>query len=196
MIGSSSLDKIFHALNDQIGVQGDFSISLVVCGGTALAALGLLTRTTKDADVLGLAEEAKDGLRIVRIEEFPPWLQDAAQKVARDFDLPEDWLNLGPAPQLQSGLPEGFAGRLTRREYGKHLQIYFTSRIDQIHFKLYAAVDRNDYHVQDLFDLNPDDIELERAAKWTLTQDVSEEFRVSLKDFFEKSGYGHVAERI
>lgn len=38
--------------------------------------------------------------------------------------------------------------------------------------------------------------ELEDAAKWVLTQDVSEPFRIILKDFLERSGYGTIAERI
>jgi len=195
-IGKANVDEIFGALNHQIRIHGGSYISLVVCGGTALAALGLITRTTKDADVLGLIKESISGLEIQRIKKFPDWLSNAAEKVARDFGLPDNWLNLGPASQVESGLPPGLADRLIRKEYGKSLSIYYISRTDQIYFKLYAAVDRNDYHTQDLFDLNPMEKELEDAAKWVLTQDVSEPFRIILKDFLERSGYGTIAERI
>jgi hypothetical protein len=64
------------------------------------------------------------------------------------------------------------------------------------HFKLYAAVDRGDYHVQDLIALRPTEDELERAEKWVITQDVSIAFRLLLKDFLEVQGYGAIAERI
>ena len=85
---------------------------------------------------------------------------------------------------------------MVKRVYGQYLTIYFTSRIDQIHFKLYASVDQDGYHVQDLFALEPTENEMEMAAKWVLTQDVSEVFRALVKDFLEKHHYGDTAERI
>lgn len=190
------IDEIFKALERQIEIQGGIPMGLVVCGGTALSALGLVMRTTKDVDVLGTVIETQNGIIIQRINEFPGWLIDAANTVRRDFDLPENWLNLGPASQVDSGLPEGFEKRLVRRIYGQCLNIYFISRIDQIHFKLYAAVDQDDYHVQDLRALKPTPEEMERAARWVLTQDVSDVFRLLLKDFLEVQGYGDIAERI
>jgi hypothetical protein len=92
--------------------------------------------------------------------------------------------------------PDGLEGRLVKRDYGKYLTVYFISRTDQIYFKLYAAVDRNDYHVQDLFALNPTNKEMQGATKWVLTQDVSEEFRLVLKGFLERHGYETIAKRI
>ena len=97
---------------------------------------------------------------------------------------------------MESGLPDGFEKRLVKRVYGQYLTIYYISRIDQIHFKLYAAVDRGDYHVQDLFALRPMEDEMEMAAKWVITQDVSDVFKSLLKDFLEVHHYGAVAERI
>ena len=196
VIHSTNLEEIFRALDRQIGAQGGHPLGLVICGGSALAALGLLNRTTKDVDVLRTAVQKAGRISVRRIREFPPWLASAAQKVARDFELPAEWLNLGPAGQIDSGLPEAFQGRLTFKEYGEYLTVYFTSRFDQIHFKLYAAVDRDDYHVQDLFGLDPTDTELERAAQWVLTQDVSEAFRTSLKEFLRLNGRADVAKRI
>jgi len=196
MIGSENLKEILSALDRQIKVHGGVPISLVVCGGTALAALGLVSRTTKDVDVLAQATETEEGIRVLKINEFPRWLKEAAETVGRDFGLPEDWLNLGPASQLESGLPDGFEKRLVRKRYGDYLTVYFTGRTDQIFFKLYAAVDRNDYHVQDLLALKPTEKEMEEATKWVLTQDVSEGFRLVLKDFLERHGYGDIAKGI
>jgi hypothetical protein len=192
----SIIDNIFEALDRQIGVHDGTPLGLAVCGGTALSALGLVMRTTRDVDVLGMVLETQNGLTIQRITKFPEWLVEAANKVGRDFDLPENWLNLGPASQVESGLPEGFEKRLVKKVYGQYLTIYFISRIDQIHFKLYAAVDQNGYHVQDLFALKPTEIEMEMAANWVVTQDVSEVFKTLLKDFLETHNHGSVAKRI
>jgi len=190
------IDDIFEALDRQIGVHGGLQLGLVVCGGTALSALGLVMRTTRDVDVLGAVLETQNGLTIQRITKFAEWLVEAANKVGRDFDLPDNWLNLGPASQVESGLPEGFEKRLVKKVYGQYLTVYFISRIDQIHFKLYATVDQDDYHVQDLFALKPMENEMEMAAKWVVTQDVSEVFKILLKDFLEINNYGDIAKRI
>jgi hypothetical protein len=94
------------------------------------------------------------------------------------------------------GLPEGFGGRLKGKEYGSRLTVYYASRYDQIHLKLYAAVDQDSYHVQDLALLKPTGAEVLAAARWTLTQDVSGAFRDSLKDFLRTQGHSDVAEEI
>lgn len=195
-IGPDIINEIFEALDRQIGVHGGVPLGIVVCGGTALSALGLVMRTTRDVDVLGAVLETQNGLTIERITKFMEWLVEAANKVGRDFDLPENWLNLGPASQVESGLPEGFEKRLVKRVYGHFLSVYFISRLDQIHFKLYAAVDQDDYHVQDLFALKPTEDEMEIAAKWVVTQDVSEVFKALLKDFLKIHNYGDIAKRI
>jgi hypothetical protein len=195
-IEPNNIEDIFTALDRQIEVRGGEPLGLVVCGGTALSALGLVKRTTKDVDVLGTVLETPQGLMIQKIMKFPEWLTDAANKIRRDFDLPENWLNLGPAAQVESGLPEGFDNRLVKRVYGHYLAMYFVSRTDQIHFKLYAAVDRDDYHVKDLFALKPMEDEIEMAARWAMTQDVSDVFKALLKDFLEAHHYEAVAQRI
>jgi len=104
MIDEKNIKMIFVALDRQILAAGGNPISLVVCGGTALAALGLVLRTTKDVDVLGTLENGE----VRKLGSFPVWLNEAASRVAADFDLPADWLNLGPESQLDTGLPDGF----------------------------------------------------------------------------------------
>jgi len=195
-ISRKNLDEILFALERQIQFHSGSLIGLLVCGGTALAALELIDRTTKDVDVMAGVEETDEGMRIWKIRRFPKWLDKAAKTVARDFGLPEDWVNLGPASQMDLGLPSGIEGRLVKKSCGNYLSVYFISRTDQIFFKLYAAVDRNDYHVQDLIALRPTDDEIEEATRWVLTQDVSQHFRSLLKDFLKKHRYGPIADRI
>jgi len=196
LIAPDIIHDILEALDRQIGAHGGVPLRLVVCGGTALSALGLVMRTTRDMDVLGSVSETENGVTIQSIKKFPEWLTEAAERVGRDFDLPEKWLNLGPASQVESGLPDGFEKRLVKKVYGQYLTIYFISRNDQIHFKLYASVDQDGYHVQDLLALKPTEYEMEMAAKWVVTQDVSEVFRSLLKDFLEMHNYGDTAKRI
>lgn len=196
MITHDNIQDILKALGNQIGFHEGFPIAIVVCGGTALSALGLISRTTMDVDVLCEVIEAKSGIKLKGIEELPPSFEKAAEVVRRDFGLPENWINIGPAAQLESGLPEGFKERLIRREYGEYLTVYFISRLDQIHFKLYASLDRGGYHVDDLFALGPSIDEIGMAASWVLTQDVSEGFKIILKDFLKRKGYNEIAQRV
>ena len=196
MITGENLNDILIALDRQISLQGGSPIDLVVCGGTALFALGLASRTTRDVDVLGRYIELARDVRIEKIGAFPDWFQSAAKIVQRDFNLPADWINTGPEAQLESGLPVGFEERLVRNSYGPYLTIRYVSRFDQIHFKLYASIDSGGYHVDDLFGLKPTESELQAATKWVLTQDVSDGFRLLLIDFLRKKGYRDLARSI
>lgn len=124
----------------------------------------------------------------------------AARQVADALGLPEGWLNNGPSSGegglYQLGLPDGLASRLVTREYGENLTVCFVGRLDQIHFKLYAAADRGGYHVQDLKALEPTSEEMERAARWAMSHDVSEGVRGVLKSVLHQLGYEDVAERL
>jgi len=194
MISAETIEKIFAALNKNIELHKGTKISIVVCGGTALFVLDLVSRTTKDVDVLGLVDEKKGEISYLR--KFPDWFLKSSDTVARDFNLPDDWINLGPAEQIKSGLPEGLFKRLTKKKYGKFLDVYFISRIDQIFFKLYASLDRGGYHVDDLWELSPSKKELLNASRWVLTQDMSAGFKSILISFLKKFGYNEIAEKL
>lgn len=171
-------DALLAALNEQLASRGE-RFELVVIGGSALIALELVARNaTKDVDVVALLTE--HGLE--RAKPLPPSLVAARDKVARDFEISEGWLNAGPGDLLQWGLPDGFVDRLTSRQYGDHLVVHFAGRLDQIHFKLYAAADQQGgRHESDLRDLDPTPDELVLAARWTRTQDPSEGFLAMLR---------------
>lgn len=147
---------------------------LIVIGGSALLALGLVSRSTEDVDVVALT----DGAGLHEASPLPKPLTDASARVARDFELPADWLNSeAAADMLRLGFPEGFIERLTRRDYGPSLTVRYASRLDQIHFKLHATVDRGGgKHLSDLQVLEPSQAELLTAARWTRTHDPSQGF--------------------
>jgi hypothetical protein len=197
-ISQNELLRVFELLDGRLRINGAPQVSLVVCGGASLLGTGLLVRTTRDVDILALRDDAGN---LVAPVPLPDYLAQAAQEVAETLNLARDWLNNGPSRDegglLQLGLPSGLQDRLLCRPIGERLTVYFISRLDQIHFKLYAAVDcSGGRHQHDLIALNPTGEEMERAARWTMTHDVSDEFRALLLEMLRTLGYGNVAARI
>ena len=191
-IDISKLEQALQLLNEQLLLNDSPQTGIVVCGGSALIALSLVPRTTQDVDIVALMN---DGV-LVDAEFLPDYLLKAAEKVGRMMNLPEDWLNAGPASQFQMGLPDGFQERLHAVIIGEKLTVYYIDRTDQIFFKAFASADRGGYHVTDLKRLAPTEDELIAAARWCMTQDVSPEFRMILKDMFVKLGWSNVSARI
>ena len=168
---------LLAALGEQLGARGA-RFDLVVIGGSGLLALGLINRPTRDVDVVALLQ----GRNLLAPRPLPDALVAARDRVARDFGLPDDWLNAAPADLLDLGLPTGFVDRLERCDYGDALSVHFASRFDQIHFKLYAMVDQGaGKHEADLRALEPTTEELVAAARWAQTHDPSEGFRTELR---------------
>lgn len=168
--------ELLDALGEQLAARGAHA-ELVVIGGSALLAVGLISRPTRDVDIVALLS----GQTLIEPRPLPTELVAARDRVARDFGLPENWLNAAPADLLDFGLPDGFVERLERRDYGDALTVHFASRFDQIHLKLYAMVDQGaGKHEADLRALEPTRDELLAAARWTRTHDPSEGFREQL----------------
>ncbi|MCG2721525.1 MAG: DUF6036 family nucleotidyltransferase [Thermodesulfovibrionales bacterium] len=192
------IEKILSALGELLDSMNATIPELVVCGGSALNVLGLVSRTTKDVDVVAFAEKLPNGnINLVKAQPFPLILEETMKRVSRDFDLPENWLNPGPTSAVDFGLPAGLMERVETKKFGAALTIHFLSRFDQICFKLYAAVDQGiGKHYNDLVALNPNANELEKAARWSMTHDVSEEFRQSVKDLLRHTGHEDVTERL
>lgn len=186
------LNEALNLLNEQLMLRNAPQTNLVVCGGSALLAVGLMKRTTRDVDILAMIH---NGL-LVDAEPLPQYLIESACNVGYALGLPADWLNNGPASQFRMGLPDGFQERLQVIKVGEKLVMYYIDRIDQIFFKTYASADRGGYHISDLKALHPNDNELINAAKWCMTQDVSDTFRLILKDMFKYLGWDNVSRKI
>ena len=188
------LERALTLLGEKLGFDRAEPVSLVVCGGSSLIALGLVDRTTKDDDVLALMGEHG---RLLPSEPLPEAITRAVSEIAGQLDLFPNWLNGGPTDLLKWGLPEGFQARLTRRDYGRCLTIWHVSRLDQIHFKVFAATDAGPgRHVDDLLKLNPTKGEVLSAARWALTQDASEGFVMVLKEMLRELGHEDVAKQV
>jgi hypothetical protein len=191
-------NQALRLLDGRLAIAGAPAYNLVVCGGTALMANDLVQRTTKDVDIVAMADDEGS---LIDPAPLPDPLVKAAQEVADDLGLPDSWLNNGPSSGdggiFRLGLPLDFSERLSWERFGKKLTVAFVDRIDQIHFKLYAAVDQfGSYHASDLKELDPTDEELLTAAAWTRTHDPSVGYLESLMMFFRKYGYEHLAERV
>lgn len=188
------LDQALHLTAERLDARDAAPEVLVVCGGSALLALGLVNRTTMDVDVLA-GVDAATGL--VDPRPLSASLSSVVDEVGAQLDLPRGWLNAGPADQVLAGLPEGFLSRLIRRDYGPRLTIHYPDRYDLIHLKLFAAIDQGPgRHVRDLLTLAPSDEEILAAGRWVLTQDASESFPSLLKEALTHLGYPHVASQL
>lgn len=183
-----SLVRALTLLGHLMQARARPAIHLVICGGSALIALGLVDRTTRDVDVLATFEDGS--LRCAR--PLPPWLVEDAEAIRTELSLPAGWLNDGPADEelFRLGLPKGVTNRLVHQDFGGVLRVGFISRHDQIHFKLYAAANLGGRHFTDLRSLNPSAEELVTAARWTFTQDGSEPFRQIIGEVLVALGYG------
>ncbi len=158
---------------------------LFAVGGGALHLLGLITRPTRDIDVVGLVEDG----HLVPLASLPAPLIRAIEDTATVFRLPRDWFNAGPRALVDLGLPEGALQRAHEREWGG-LVLHIADRRDQIFFKLYAAVDQGprSKHFDDLRRLEPTAAELLAAGTWAETHDPSEGFRTELRGALRELG--------
>jgi len=194
------IEEALYLIGELLERKKSDPFRLIVCGGSALLVTGLRRETTKDVDILAFLNDKND---IQESPDLPGDLKEAAKSVAVEMNLDEHWLNTGPSsiinPNLpNSGLPDGFLERLTKREYGPKLTVYYISRRDQIFFKLYASVDRcgPSYHLDDLRSLNPTEDELLNAAIWSMEQDPSTGYSQTLKNMLEAIGYEKIAEQL
>lgn len=177
--GRSSLDEILAALGALLEARG-LNFELVVVGGASLILRGIITRATRDVDVLGVRTPSGG---IARLEALPEPLARAVGEVGLAFGLAPDWLNLGPASLLDLGLPDGFEERLMAHRTGG-LVAWLAGRFDLVCFKVYATADHwpaRDRHLADLAALAPTPYELQAAARWAQTHDPSIGFAENLR---------------
>lgn len=196
LIGREQLDAALTLLAELLMFNNSEPIHLIACGGSALIALDLVQRTTKDLDVIALYK----GETMHAPVPLPDMLCRAANDVQLALNLPENWLNNGPSSNsgglFQMGLPDGLELRTLTKAYGQCLSVSFIGRQDQIFFKLWASVDRGGYHIDDLLKLKPTEDEIVAASRWTLQKDVSDGYRMVLIQFLEHIGFSHVINRI
>jgi hypothetical protein len=180
-----ALDQALRATGDLLARRGQ-TAAIVVVGGTALNLLHVVERTTRDVDVIatGILQREGPPADIRPPEPLPDALIEAIGTVARDLGLPTDWMNTTVAGQWQTGMPPGFASRVTWNRHAG-LWIGLAGRVDLIYLKLYAAADDTSpasRHFADLLALRPTADELEGARAWiSQTQDPSPTMAATLE---------------
>jgi hypothetical protein len=158
-------------------------LEAVVVGGAALGLLGIITRETRDCDVVEPS--------------LPPELLDAAHRFAaesrsRGEVLKDDWLNNGPS-SLTSVLPAGWRDRLQRAFSGRALLLQTLTRSDLLKTKLFALCDRG-LDIKDCLAMNPSAGELAESLPWLEQQNFNPDWpahvRATLVDLGRKLGHG------
>lgn len=198
-LNNDGVNSALSALSEYLDYLSSEPIEIVVCGGSALQALSLVTRVTRDVDVLALVQSSWNGtLNLISSDPLPDVIMKSAAFVARDLMLPDNWFNSGPSDLVEHGLPEGITNRFHTRRYGPKLTVHFIGRLDQICFKTYASVcdGEGSRHLADLLSLIPTDEEMLFAASWCLTQDASDSFPQFFNSFLVKAGFQYAAEKL
>lgn len=140
---------------------------LIVTGGSALLAAGVVARATKDVDVLARRGEI-DG-EVMTAYPLPSYVAEAAAKVARELRLPTNWLNASTSLLMVpvDQLPAQIWSDVLERDYGTSLRVGFVGRGGQIYLKMYAAVGREEERdLEDLRALDPSSSERRAALSW------------------------------
>jgi hypothetical protein len=157
-------------------------LGAVVVGGTALNLVGVVTRETRDCDILEpiLSPEILEAAR-----EF------AAEQTVTGNRLSAGWLNNGPA-QLVAVLPDGWRGRLQLAFRGSRIELLTLGRADLLKVKLFAMLDRG-LDLADCIALHPTASELADARPWLENQDLNpgwpEHVRRTLADLAQRLGH-------
>ena len=155
----------------------------VVIGGSALALMGVIHRSTRDFDILvpvlpvAIANAARDFAKLQR---------------AAGTTLSDDWLNNGPM-QLGEVLPTGWRERVRRIFVGQALVLDTLGRSDLLRSKLFALCDRST-DLDDCVALGPTANELVECMPWLELQDGNElwpaHVRETLADLARRLGHG------
>jgi len=151
--------KTFEEFDEFLHEKG-LSFECVTIGASSLILMDVITRDTKDCDVLypAIPEEIKQAsvefYRIKKIEKI---------------DLAKDWFNNGPE-SMRDYLPEGWKENLQTIFDGKALTIKTLDRVNLLRTKLLGLCDRG----ADLFDcinMKPTEEEIDEATPWVKEYD-------------------------
>lgn len=140
-------------------------LEAVVVGGAALGLMGVISRQTKDFDILypNLPSDITDAARTFAF----------VRKAAGEM-LDEDWLNNGPS-SLAEVLPKGWRKRLQAVYSGEAILLRSLGRLDLLRSKVFALCDRG-IDFNDCIALKPTLRELNDIAPWLKEQDANPEW--------------------
>lgn len=155
----------------------------VAIGGAPLVLLGIITRETRDCDII-------DPVIPKQIEALA--VEFAKEKRARGGAVEDTWFNNGPI-SLKDKLPKDWKNRLQLVFKGKVLTLYAPCREDLLKTKLLGLCDRGT-DKSDCLALRPTKKELGEAVAWVKDQDGNpgwpKHVEEVLADLAKDLGYG------
>jgi hypothetical protein len=191
-LSQQNLEQALRLLGNLLAARKGAGFWLVVCGGSALLAQEIISRSTEDVDILAM-RDWEGGIDLAY--PLPEALKQAAALVADELHLGGNWLNSAASmhfPDLHL-LPLSFWQQLEDREYGHYLKISFVPRAGQIQLKTYAALNRAKARdLDDLRTLAPDSAETEAAVRWVLDNIPVLSHRDKLTDLLTHLGHAHL----
>ena len=158
-------------------------LDAVVIGGAALNLLGVVSRPTKDCDIL--------------YPQLPAAISEAARAFAAELRgrgqvLADDWLNNGPA-SLADQLPSRWQRRLQTVFTGQAIVLRSLGREDLLRAKVFALCDRG-IDLSDCLALAPTTAELAAILPWLEQQDINPDWpahvRATMEDLGRRLGHG------
>jgi hypothetical protein len=155
-------------------------LEAVVIGGAALNLLGVVSRVTKDCDVLHPALTPEIELAAAAF---------AKESTEKGSSLDSNWLNNGPM-SLTCQLPEGWQDRLQPAFKGTAIELKTLGRLDLLGSKLFALCDRA-IDLSDCIALAPTAFELQLLLPWLEYQDTNSNWPAHVK-----TTLAHLARRL
>ena len=168
---------------DQFLADRALRLDAVVIGGAALNLLGVVSRPTKDCDIL--------------YPQLPAAIAEAARAFAAELRgrgqvLADDWLNNGPA-SLADQLPSRWQRRLQTVFNGQAIVLRSLGREDLLRAKVFALCDRG-IDLSDCLALAPTTAELAAILPWLEQQDINPDWpahvRATMEDLGRRLGHG------
>ncbi len=167
------INKIISSFDAYLAIRG-LHFEGVVIGGAALNLLGVVSRLTRDCDVLD--------------PQIPDEILSASiafaneQRSIGNVDITKHWFNNGPAT-LKRNLPKKWESRLVPVFTGKAIIFKGLARADLLKTKLYAQADRQD-DLADCVALKPTLLELKDSIEWVQNQDANPNWPKHVENIF------------
>ncbi len=165
---------------------------LVVCGGAALRAAAIVSRVTRDVDVLAQRGEI-DG-ELSSAYPMPESLKVAVAEVATELKLPANWLNASSSMLIGDlrDLPTEVWQDMRTKSYGPRLRISYMGRAGLIVLKFKAAIGRlEDRDLDDLKALAPDAATCQCVVAWLNRHGMDVTSETRLQQILTTLGHGN-----
>ena len=175
-----SIEMNLRLLGDLMDLEKTPPIRLVVSGGAALIARGIVERATNDIDVFAVREWEGD---LERAYPLPEWFREITARIAKQRNLSENWLNAATSlvfPDLFRLLPADCWTDLDEISLGERLRISYLSRTAQMYLKAYALVNRDEARdLDDFRSLTPTASEIEMVSAWLIDSQLASSVAVA-----------------